>query len=376
MREIFLQSATLWQREIVRFIRQPIRVMSAIATPLVFWLLLGAGLQASFKPRGMPAGIGYAQYFYPGVIVLMLLFTAIFATASTVDDRRQGFLQGVLVAPISRATIVLGQALGCTTLSLMQGAIFLAMAPLAGIRLSLEAIVVSAAMMAVIALAMTSIGLAMAWRTESTQGFHAFMNMLLLPIWMLSGAVFPVAGAPAWFQWTTRLNPLTYAVDRLRRGACLAGGRARGGCASAGTVSRGAGLERCNDADGIVGGDCDRVCRVRLHPGDARRAQRLNDLRATQRGGIRSAPSRRIVSPLSIPFSTMWRASAAYSDGLPSRCGNGICAASALRFAWGKPASIGVSKVPGAIVQTRMPSDARSRAIGNVIETTPPFDAE
>src|SRR5208337_3022015 len=104
---------------------------------------------------------------------------------------------------------VLGQALGCTTLSLMQGAIFLAMAPLAGIHLSFAAIVVSLAMMGLIAFAMTSIGLAMAWRTESTQGFHAFMNMLLLPIWMLSGAVFPVAGAPAWFQWTTRLNPLT-----------------------------------------------------------------------------------------------------------------------------------------------------------------------
>ncbi len=222
MREIFLQVATLWQREIVRFIRQPIRVMSAIATPLVFWLLLGAGLQASFKPSGMPAGIGYAQYFYPGVIVLMLLFTAIFATASTVDDRRQGFLQGVLVAPISRPTIVLGQALGCTTLSVMQGAIFLAMAPMAGIRLNLEAIAVSGAMMAVIAFAMTSVGLAMAWRTESTQGFHAFMNMLLLPIWMLSGAVFPLAGAPAWFRWTTQLNPLTYAVDALRRGLYLA----------------------------------------------------------------------------------------------------------------------------------------------------------
>jgi ABC-2 type transport system permease protein len=221
MREIFLQVATLWQREIVRFIRQPIRVMSAIATPLVFWLLLGAGLQASFKPSGMPPGIAYAQYFYPGVIVLMLLFTAIFATASTVDDRRQGFLQGVLVAPISRPTIVLGQALGCTTLSLMQATIFLAMAPMAGIRLTLDAIAVSGAIMALIAFAMTSIGLAMAWRTESTQGFHAFMNMLLLPIWMLSGAVFPLAGAPPWFRLTTRLNPLTYAVDALRRGLYL-----------------------------------------------------------------------------------------------------------------------------------------------------------
>jgi ABC-2 type transport system permease protein len=81
---------------------------------------------------------------------------------------------------------------------------------------------VSLAMMGLIAFAMTSIGLAMAWRTESTQGFHAFMNMLLLPIWMLSGAVFPVAGAPGWFQWTTRLNPLTYGVDALRQGLYLA----------------------------------------------------------------------------------------------------------------------------------------------------------
>src|SRR5260370_11724161 len=222
MREIFLQAETLWYREVVRFIRQPIRVVSAIATPLVFWLLLGAGLKASFKPSGMPAGLDFVQYFYPGVIVLMLLFTAIFATASTVDDRRQGFLQGVLVAPISRATIVLGQAFGCTTLSLMQGDIFLAMAPLAGIHLSLEAIIVSLAMMGLIAFAMTSIGLAMAWRTESTQGFHAFMNMLLLPIWMLSGAVFPVAGAPGWFPWTTRLNPLPYSVYALRHGLYLA----------------------------------------------------------------------------------------------------------------------------------------------------------
>lgn len=222
MGEIFIQAETLWYREVVRFIRQPIRVVSAIATPLVFWLLLGAGLQASFKPSGMPAGLDYVEYFYPGVIVLMLLFTAIFATASTVDDRREGFLQGVLVAPISRATIVLGQTLGCTTLSLMQGAIFLAMAPLAGIHLSLSAIVVSLAMMGLIAFAMTSIGLAMAWRTESTQGFHAFMNMLLLPLWMLSGSVFPVAGAPSWFQWTTRLNPLTYAVDALRQGLYFA----------------------------------------------------------------------------------------------------------------------------------------------------------
>src|SRR5260370_41960250 len=100
MCEIFLQAGTLWRREVVRFIRQPIRVMSAILTPLVFWLLLGTGLQASFKPSAMPPGSSYTQYFYPGVIVLMILFTAIFSTSSSVDDRRHGFLPVVLVAPV------------------------------------------------------------------------------------------------------------------------------------------------------------------------------------------------------------------------------------------------------------------------------------
>jgi ABC-2 type transport system permease protein len=208
----------LWNREITRFLRQRSRVLSAILTPLVFWLLLGAGLQASFKPSGMPVGTNFAEYFYPGVIVLMLLFTAIFAIASTVDDRKQGFLQGVMVAPIARSTIVLGQALGGTTLALMQGAVFLLLAPLAGISLSVGAILISFLTMALIAFAMTSIGLIVAWRIESTQGFHAIMNLLLLPIWMLSGSVFPVEGAPGWLRWTTRMNPLTYSVAALRRG--------------------------------------------------------------------------------------------------------------------------------------------------------------
>jgi ABC-2 type transport system permease protein len=219
---VMLQAGTLWWREIARFVRQRSRVTGAILQPLVFWALLGAGLKASFRPAGMPGGINYAQYFYPGVIVLVLLFTAIFATISTVEDRREGFLQGVLVAPVSRVTVVLGQALGGTTLALMQGIIFLALAPLAGIHLSLDAFLVTAAMMAVIAFALTSIGLVIAWRIESTQGFHAIMNLILIPIWLLSGAFFPADGAPAWLGWTMRLNPLTYGMAALRRGLYLA----------------------------------------------------------------------------------------------------------------------------------------------------------
>ncbi len=208
-------------RELARFVRQRSRVTGAFLQPLVFWALLGAGLKASFRPSGMPGDMNYMQYFYPGVIVLVLLFTAIFATISTVEDRKEGFLQGVLVAPISRSTVVLGQALGGTTLALMQGLVFLVLAPLAGIHLNLAAIVVSAGMMAIIAFALTSIGLVIAWRIESTQGFHAIMNLILIPIWLLSGAFFPSTGVPAWLYWPMRLNPLTYGMIALRRGLYL-----------------------------------------------------------------------------------------------------------------------------------------------------------
>ncbi len=217
-----LQSATLWWREITRFRRQRSVIIGSLVQPLIFWVLIGWGFRASFKPSGMPAGVDYVQYFYPGVIMLVLLFTAIFATIQTVEDRQAGFLQGVLVAPISRATVVFGQALGGTTLALVQGLIFLALAPLAGIVLSLSAIVTTAAMMALIAFALTSIGLMIAWRIESTRGFHLIMNSILVPIWFLSGAFFPATGAPAWLGWVMRINPLTYQMAALRKALYLA----------------------------------------------------------------------------------------------------------------------------------------------------------
>lgn len=222
MSSTLLQIWTLLDREITRFRRQRSRLIGAFLQPLVFWLLLGAGLGASFHPAGAPAGVTYVEYFYPGVIAMVLLFTAIFATIATVEDRKTGFLQGVLVAPISRAAVVVGQALGGTALATIQGAIFLVLAPLAGIRLSFTAVVVSLLVMALVAFALTNIGLIIAWRIDSTQGFHAIMNLILLPIWMLSGAFFPAEGAPAWLVWTMRINPLTYGMTALREGLYLA----------------------------------------------------------------------------------------------------------------------------------------------------------
>ena len=232
MNEIALQAGTLWLREITRFMRQRSRVIGSFLQPLVFWLLLGAGLRASFKPAGMPAGMDYFEYLYPGFIVLVLLFTAIFATISTVEDRREGFLQGVLVAPISRPTIVIGQALGGATLAWAPSVIFLVLAPFAGIHLGLGAALAAALMMAVIAFALTCIGLAIAWKIESTQGFHAIMNLILVPIWLLSGAFWPISGAPAVLQWIMRLNPLTYGMAALRQTLYLGETQTLGGLPS------------------------------------------------------------------------------------------------------------------------------------------------
>ena len=211
--------ATIWWREIVRFLRQRSRLVSAIAQPLIFWLLLGGGLNASFNPPGVPDGTSYIEYFYPGIITLTLLFTAIFATISVVQDRREGFLQGVLVAPVPRWIIVLGQALGGTTLALVQGSLFLFLAPIIGVPLNPFSVFAALGVMLTVSFGLTNLGLAIAWRMDSTQGFHAIMNLILIPIWLLSGAFFPVSGVPILLEWVMKLNPLTYGVAALRR--CL-----------------------------------------------------------------------------------------------------------------------------------------------------------
>ncbi|MBI1927421.1 ABC transporter permease [Candidatus Poribacteria bacterium] len=210
---------TLWWREIIRFRRQRSRWISALVQPLVFWLLLGGGLSASFRPSGTPEGTSYIAYFYPGIIVLVLLFTAIFATISIVQDRREGFLQGVLVAPVPRWGLVLGQGLGGTTLALLEGILFLLFAPLIGISLTVFSVLSMVGVMFLVSFGLTHLGLMIAWRLDSTQGFHAIMNLILIPMWILSGAFFPPSGVPIWLGWAMKLNPLTYGVAALRR--CL-----------------------------------------------------------------------------------------------------------------------------------------------------------
>ena len=216
MLNVLLPITTIWWREIIRFYRQRSRLVSAIAQPLVFWILIGSGLSASFQPTGGLEKQSYIAYFYPGIVVLVLLFTAIFATISVVNERREGFLQGVLVAPVPRWSLVFGQALGGTTLAVLQGLILLSLAPLTGIRFGVTSFLLVLGVITLLAFGLTNLGLLIAWRMDSTQGFHAIMNLILIPIWLLSGAFFPSAGAPNWLAWVMKLNPLTYGLAAFR----------------------------------------------------------------------------------------------------------------------------------------------------------------
>jgi ABC-2 type transport system permease protein len=210
---------SLCQRELVRFLRQRHRVIGSLATPIMFWLFLGLGMSHSFAVKGQTSGGGFTEYFFPGTILMILLFTAIFSTISIIEDRREGFLQSVLVAPVSRMSIVLGKVLGGTVLAFGQAVLFLLLAPVAGIHLTIPGTIGALAIMLVLAFSLTALGFCIAWRMSSTQGFHVIMNLFLLPMWMLSGALFPVSGAALPAQIVMRLDPLTYGLAGLRR--CL-----------------------------------------------------------------------------------------------------------------------------------------------------------
>lgn len=223
----WLPLASLWRREVVRFLREPSRLLSAAATPLVFWLLIGSGFSGAFRLPGSGAdGVGFLAYFYPGTVVLVVLFAAIFSTISLIEDRRDGFLQGVMAAPVTRLGVVGGKVAGGATLAWVQGAAFLALAPAAGLDLDLGRAALAAGVLALLAVQLAAVGFACAWRVSSTQGFHAVMNLLLMPLWLLSGAFFPPSAAPGWLAAAMRANPLTYGVAAFS-GALHGGGGAQ-----------------------------------------------------------------------------------------------------------------------------------------------------
>jgi ABC-2 type transport system permease protein len=211
-----LPAFTLWWREIVRFYRQKARVVGVLASPLVFWLVIGSGFGTSFRSGGASGQQHYLDYFYPGALIMIVLFTSIFTMMSVIDDRKEGFLLSVLVAPVPRSAIVLGKVLGGTTLATIQGLVFLIFAPFTGVHLEPLQILLVAVVVFLVSFALTALGFAIAWPMDSSQAFHGIVNLFLIPLWLLSGAMFPMSGASGWIRWLMRLNPLTYGVDALR----------------------------------------------------------------------------------------------------------------------------------------------------------------
>jgi ABC-2 type transport system permease protein len=205
---------SLWQREVVRFYRNLSRVVGVIASPLLFWIVIGSGFGTSFRNGGSDQH--YLEFFFPGALIMIVLFTSIFAMMSLIEDRKEGFLLSVLVAPVHRSVIVLGKVMGGTTLATLQGLFFLVFAPLVGVHIGLVQFLLVALDIFLVAFSLTALGFAIAWPMDSTSGFHAIINLFLIPLWLLSGSMFPLSGASLWIRVLMRVNPLTYGTEVLR----------------------------------------------------------------------------------------------------------------------------------------------------------------
>lgn len=202
-------------REFIRFIRQPHRVIGTVAQPVLFWVFLGAGFTGTFRMPGAEE-MTYLEYFYPGVMLMMVLFASIFSSITIIEDRDAGFLQGVLVAPVSRLAIVLGKVAGGASIALAQVAILLLAVPFLGLQLSFGSFLLLSAGLVTTALGFASLGFLLAWGMKSTSAFHAVMMVFLMPLWMLSGALFPITNAPLWLHTLMVVNPVSHALTLLR----------------------------------------------------------------------------------------------------------------------------------------------------------------
>lgn len=203
----------LWLRDLKHYWYDKTRIIASLGQPLLFLFVLGTALSPSFKG---PVGVNFSEFIFPGIISMTVLFTSIFSAVSIVWDREFGFLKEVLVAPVSRWTIVIGKALGGSTVAVIQGCIMLLLAPLVGVKLSVLIVIQAVLIMFLIAVAITGLGITIAARMKEMEGFQMVVNFLIMPIFFLSGALFPLDQLPDWLAFLTRIDPLTYGVDLLR----------------------------------------------------------------------------------------------------------------------------------------------------------------
>jgi ABC-2 type transport system permease protein len=206
----------VWQREMIRFFRMPSRIITGLAQPLIFLFILGAGLDPLVGDR-TAGGIDYQEFIFPGVIAMSILFSSLFSAISIVWDREFGFLREMLVAPVSRVGLVLGKAVGGGSIAVVQGLILLIAAPLIGVTLNPLEFVEMFGLLLLLAFSLNAFGIVIASRMQRMEGFQMVMTLVVNPMLFLSGAIFPTEGLPTWLEVLTRLNPVTYGVDPIRR---------------------------------------------------------------------------------------------------------------------------------------------------------------
>jgi ABC-2 type transport system permease protein len=205
----------VWEREVVRFASDRLRLVTSLFQPLLFLFVLGTGL-SRIASEGT-GGLNLRTFLYPGILAMAVMFTAMFSAASIVWDREFGFLREMLVAPIRRSSIVIGKCLGGATVATFQGVLVICLAGLVGVPYSPSLIVEVFALQTLLAYTLTAFGVMVAARIKQIQSFMALTQMLIMPLFFISGALFPVTGLPTWLTFLNRIDPLTYAVEPIRR---------------------------------------------------------------------------------------------------------------------------------------------------------------
>jgi ABC-2 type transport system permease protein len=205
----------VWKRELIRFSKDKLRMITSLVQPFLFLFVLGTGL--SRLASAGTHGVDLRTFVYPGVLCMAVLFTAMFSAASLVWDREFGFLREMMVAPVRRSSLVLGKCFGGATVACFQGIIVLCLAGLVGVPYAPVLILEIFVLQLILAFTITAFGVMVAARIKQIQSFMAVTQMVMMPMFFLSGAIFPVSGLPQWLTILNRLDPMTYAVDPMRR---------------------------------------------------------------------------------------------------------------------------------------------------------------
>ncbi len=215
MADVFLGMWVVAYRELLRFVQERSRMFSSFAMPLLFLVIFGAGFNRIIG--AMTPGVDFIQFMYPGIIAMTVLMNSVMSGLSVVWDREFGFLKEILVAPLGRSGIVLGKALGSATVAVVQGIIMLVLAPLVGVSLSPLLVIKLIPTLIVISVSLSGLGVLVASRMRSQQGFQIIVQIIIMPLIFLSGVFFPVNNVPTWLEIISKINPLTYGVDAIRQ---------------------------------------------------------------------------------------------------------------------------------------------------------------